>query len=99
MGPANSVMLKKKSILDIPILEGKKILVRVDLNVPLENGRITDDTRIRAILPTVQHLISQNAKVILMSHLGQPKTPDPALSLAPVAKRLSELLKKPVVMA
>lgn len=80
-------------------LQGKKALIRVDFNVPMENGQITDDTRIRAALPTIQYALDQGAAVILLSHLGRPKGPSPELSLAPCAKRLSELLKRPVEMA
>jgi phosphoglycerate kinase len=72
---------------------GKRVFVRVDFNVPLDNSRITDDTRIRAALPTIQYLMDAQAKVILASHLGRPKgVPDPELSLKPIAARLSELL-------
>ncbi|MBV9120973.1 MAG: phosphoglycerate kinase [Chloroflexi bacterium] len=86
----------KKSVKDVE-LKGKRVLVRVDFNVPLEHGRITDDTRIRASLPTIQYLIEQGAKTILVSHLGRPdgKVVDD-LRLAPVAQRLGELLGKPV---
>ena len=77
-------------------LEGKRVLVRVDFNVPLENGRISDDSRLEAALPTIQFLIDSHAKVILISHLGQPKAPSPELSLQPIAERLSGLLGRPV---
>ncbi len=81
-------------------LSNKRVLVRVDFNVPLnEAGNITDDTRIRASLETIQYLIDHNATVILMSHLGRPKEKSAKYSLAPCAKRLSELLGKPVTMA
>src|SRR5690625_1105026 len=89
--------MNKQTLKDID-LQGKKVFCRVDLNVPLENGTITDDTRIRAVLPTVQYLIEQGAKVILASHFGRPKgkvVED--LRLTPVANRLSELLDKKVV--
>lgn len=92
-------MADKLSIRDLD-LKGKKALIRVDFNVPLENGKITDDTRIRASLPTIQYVLDQGGAVILMSHLGRPKSqPDPQFSLVPCAKRLSELLKRPVQMA
>jgi phosphoglycerate kinase len=79
-------------------LSGKRVLIRVDFNVPLKNGTITDDTRIRASLPTVQAAVSAGAKVMLMSHLGRPEEGvfDEASSLAPVAQRLGELLNRPV---
>ena len=74
--------------------------MRVDYNVPLENGRITDDTRIRASLPTLEYLIKGGARLALASHLGRPKKgPTPELSLAPVAARLGELLHRDVPMA
>ncbi len=81
-------------------LRGKRVIVRCDLNVPLKDGRITDDGRIRASLPTLNHLIHAGARVIVVSHLGRPDgQPDAMYSLAPVAQRLSELLGKPVVFA
>ncbi|MCC6714510.1 MAG: phosphoglycerate kinase [Gammaproteobacteria bacterium] len=79
-------------------LAGRRVLIREDLNVPLEGGRITEDTRIRAALPTIERAAAAGARVMVMSHLGRPKEGehDPALSLQPVAARLSELLGKPV---
>jgi phosphoglycerate kinase len=78
-------------------VQGKRVLVRVDFNVPMQDGQITDDRRIRESLPTIQYLLERGAKVILMSHLGRPKgKPDPQYSLRPVAERLSELLGRPV---
>lgn len=87
----------KKSIEDVS-LKGKKVIVRCDFNVPMDDEKnITDDIRIRSSIPTIQYLIDNNAKVILMSHLGRPKgTPNPKYSLEPVAERLSQLLKKEV---
>ncbi|HXH35081.1 MAG TPA: phosphoglycerate kinase [Plantibacter sp.] len=81
-------------------LGGRRAVVRLDLNVPLQDGVITDDGRIRAALPTVNALINQGARVVIVSHLGRPDgTPDAKYSLAPVAQRLSELLGKPVTFA
>ncbi|MCW2669330.1 MAG: pgk [Frankiales bacterium] len=81
-------------------VKGKRVLVRSDLNVPLENGVITDDGRIRASLPLLRSLVEQGGRVVVTAHLGRPKgTPDPAYSLAPVARRLEELLGRPVRLA
>ena len=93
-------MLNKKSVKDIEV-SGKKVLVRVDFNVPInESGVITDETRIDGALPTIKYLIDNNAKVILCSHMGKPKgEPKPELSLKPVAVKLSEKLGKEVVFA
>ena len=92
-------VLNKKTVDDLHAA-GKRVLVRCDFNVPLKNGVITDENRIVAALPTIKKLMNDGAKVILCSHLGKPKgEPKPELSLAPVAKRLSELLGKEVVFA
>ena len=91
--------LNKKSIDDINV-SGKRVLCRCDFNVPLKEGKITDENRLVAALPTIKKLIADGGKVILCSHLGKPKgVADPKLSLAPVAKRLSELLGQPVKFA
>ncbi|MBD2119405.1 phosphoglycerate kinase [Trichocoleus sp. FACHB-262] len=92
--------MSKKTVANLSSsdLAGKRVLVRADFNVPLDDqGNITDDTRIRAALPTIQELTSKGAKVILCSHFGRPKGVDDSLRLTPVAKRLSELLGKTVV--
>ncbi|MCL2704285.1 MAG: phosphoglycerate kinase [Defluviitaleaceae bacterium] len=92
-------MLNKKR-LDTITVRGKRVLTRVDFNVPMIDGAISDDERIRAALPTIKKLLADGGRVILCSHFGRPKgKPDPAYSLAPVAKRLSELLGKEVVFA
>jgi len=90
--------MKKKTVRDIDVA-GKRVLVRVDYNVPLDDGRILDDTRIRATLPTIEYLRERGAKVVLMSHLGRPKGRDQALSLRPVAERLGEMLSASVQRA
>jgi phosphoglycerate kinase len=80
-------------------VEGKRVFVRVDFNVPLDGDRITDDTRIRAALPTIEHLRSRGARLLLAAHLGRPKDREPELSLRPAAKRLGELLGADVTLA
>ena len=88
-----------RSIKDLQ-LPGRKAFIRVDFNVPIKDGRITDDTRIRASLPTIEYALDQNALVILASHLGRPKgKPNPEFSLRPVAGRLHELITRPVTFA
>lgn len=92
-------MFDKKTVKDIDVA-GKRVLVRVDFNVPIKDGKVVDDTRIRAALPTIQYLLEQNAAVILCSHLGRPKGgPDPAFSMKPTAERLGELIARPIQFA
>jgi phosphoglycerate kinase len=92
--------MAKKTVKDLRDLKGTHVFVRVDFNVPLEGGRITDDTRIRAALPTLEYLMRGGARLALASHLGRPKKgPTPELSLKPVAARLSELLRREVPLA
>ncbi|OWA35594.1 phosphoglycerate kinase [Saccharibacillus sp. O16] len=91
--------MNKKSVRDVEV-SGKVVFVRVDFNVPLEDGKITDDTRIRATIPTIEYLTERGAKVLLASHLGRPKGEVvESMRLTPAAERLSELLGKPVVKA
>ena len=88
-----------RSIKDLD-LAGKRVFLRVDFNVPIKNGTIGDDTRVRASLPTIRYALERGATVILASHLGRPKgKPNPDYSLRPVAARLSELLGRPVEFA
>jgi phosphoglycerate kinase len=89
--------LQIKTVRDLEV-QGKRVLVRCDFNVPLENGEITDDRRITEALPTIKYLLDQGAAVILCSHLGRPKGVTPEFSLAPIAKRLTELLGKDVLL-
>jgi phosphoglycerate kinase len=90
---------RKKTLRDLEVTEGQTVLVRADLNVPLEGGEVADDTRISAALPAIEELRSRGAKVVVASHLGRPKGHDPAYSLAPVSRRLGELLGAPVRQA
>jgi len=88
-----------KTIDDLPV-HGQRVLVRLDLNVPMVDGKITDDGKIRACLPTLVTLLQRGAEVVVCSHLGRPDgMPSPACSLAPVAARLDELLGCPVMLA
>jgi phosphoglycerate kinase len=88
----------KASVRDADV-EGKRVLLRADLNVPLDHGEVADDTRIRSSLPTIELLRERGASIVLVSHLGRPKGSDPSLSMAPVAKRLGELLGAQVKLA
>src|SRR4030042_6826868 len=92
-------MLNKKTVRDGSV-NGWQVLLRVDFNVPIKNGKVGEDTRIRAALPTIRYLVDQKAMVVICSHLGRPKGgPDPAFSLAPVADHLSGLLKQKIFFA
>ncbi len=91
--------MDKLSLKDLS-LKGKRVLMRVDFNVPLsQDGKITDDSRIVAALPSIKYVLTHGASLILISHLGRPTKPDPQFSLAPIAKRLAELLQRPVPLA
>src|ERR671913_2383376 len=85
--------------LDQADVRGKRVLVRVDLNVPMENGRITDATRIERVLPTIREIADKGGRVVLLAHFGRPKGRDPKESLKPVASALSEHLGQPVAFA
>src|SRR6185437_14837962 len=92
-------MFTKKTIKDVD-LSGKTVLLRADYNVPVEDGKITDDYRIKKSLPTINYILEHNAKLIICSHLGRPSGPkDAAASLFPVAKRLQQLLDRQVAFA
>ena len=88
-----------RTLRDLGDLEGKRVLVRVDFNVPLEGGRVTDDTRIRAALPTIAELRRRGAALVIVSHLGRPKDREPELSMRPAADRLAELTGADVTLA
>jgi phosphoglycerate kinase len=91
-GPIEGATLGKRSVRDLEIPDGSRVLARVDFNVPIESGSITDDSRIRAALPTMELLLDRGARLILCSHLGRPQGRDPATSLQPVSRRLGELI-------
>ena len=89
--------MNKRGVRDLDV-RGKKVLVRVDFNVPVEDGRVTDDTRIKRTLPTIRYLLERGARPVLISHLGRPKgETDPEFAMDPVARRLEELLEAPVL--
>jgi phosphoglycerate kinase len=90
---------RKKTIRDIDVRPGRRLLVRVDFNVPLKDGAVADDMRVRAALPTIESLRERGGALVLASHLGRPKGPDPATSLRPVSARLAELIDAPVQQA
>ncbi len=92
-------MLNKRTVRDLDLQGGERVLVRVDFNVPLEDGRVTDDARIRAALPTIELLLDAGARLILCSHLGRPKDREPETSLKPASDRLRELVDVPVEQA
>jgi len=85
--------------LDEADVRGKRVLVRVDLNVPVENGKVADTTRIERVAPTIREIADKGGKVILLSHFGRPKEPDPKQSLKPFAPAIAAVLKRPVAFA
>src|ERR1700691_1580079 len=85
--------------LDDADVKGKRVLVRVDLNVPMQAGKVSDSTRIEEIAPTITEIANKGGKVILLSHFGRPKGPDPKYSLKPVAAEVAKIVKKPVAFA
>jgi phosphoglycerate kinase len=97
--PDSQTGLGKRTVRDLEVAEGDRVLARVDFNVPLEGGRVADDARIRAALPTIELLLGKGARLILCSHLGRPTGRDPATSLAPASDRLRELIEAPVHQA
>src|SRR3974390_3895273 len=85
--------------LDDANVKGKRVLVRVDFNVPMQDGRVADSTRIEEIVPTIAELADKGGKIILLSHFGRPKSRDPKYSLRPVAAEVARLVKRPVAFA
>jgi phosphoglycerate kinase len=97
--PDAATALGKRTVRDLEVAAGEAVLARVDFNVPLEGGEVADDSRIRAALPTIELLLGKQARLVLCSHLGRPKGRDPETSLAPVSKRLGELIEAGVHQA
>jgi phosphoglycerate kinase len=97
--PDAATALGKRTVRDLEVAAGEAVLARVDFNVPLEGGEVADDSRIRAALPTIELLLDKQARLVLCSHLGRPKGRDPETSLAPVSKRLGELIEAGVHQA
>jgi phosphoglycerate kinase len=97
--PEAAARFGKRTVRDLELGEGERVLVRVDFNVPLEGGRVADDSRIRAALPTLELLLERRAALVLCSHLGRPKGRDPETSLRPASERLGELIDAPVHQA
>ncbi len=96
---AQAPALGKRSVRELDLEPGARVLVRVDFNVPLDGGEVTDDARIRAALPTIELLLERDARLILCSHLGRPKDREPETSLTPASNRLAELIDAPVIQA
>ena len=97
--PDAATGLGKRTVRDLEVAAGEAVLARVDFNVPLEDGRVGDDARIKAALPTIELLLEQDVRLVLCSHLGRPDGPNPDTSLAPVSERLGELIEAPVHQA
>src|SRR5579862_9276901 len=91
--------MKNFRTLDDADVKGKRVLLRVDLNVPTENGKVTDATRIERVAPTITEIADKGGKVILLAHFGRPKGPDPKESLKPIAAAVSQVVKRPVAFA
>src|SRR4249919_2256095 len=99
MSRARLSMSKSFRTLDDVDVKGKRVLLRIDLNVPMESGRVTDATRLERVAPTITEISEKGGKVILLAHFGRPKGRDPKESLKPVAAALSQVIKKPVAFA